>query len=232
MHGLEATREMVSSAFYVWVASTALHNAGASVAVATAAGFAAAAVAYAYGAVTSPVLTAVMCAAGRTSPVQAGVNVVAQFSGAIVASALVALGSNPHGLGGNALPLGSGWRESLVGEIVATAMLTYAYMGAAPDAAPLVMGLGTVAAHIVTLPTSSCVLNPFRALAPAIVSGVWGKAFWTFVVGPAVGAAAGGALHCAASLGAAGEADERDGGLGEDMDAAMRRYRESVAPFS
>jgi glycerol uptake facilitator-like aquaporin len=224
--GVEAARELVSSALCVWVACTTLSDAAQTSTVAMAAGLSAASLSYACGAATSPLLTGVMCSSGRTAPVQAAVNVAAQFVGSLAAAGLMAAGSGAGGrLGGNTLPLGSSWRAALVCEAVATAMVVFTYMGARHESRHLVLGLGTAAAHAATYATSSSALNPFRALAPAIVSGAWGRGFWTFVAGPVLGAAAGAIAHRLLALPAA------DDGAPADVDAAMRRFREAERNF-
>lgn len=223
---VDAAGEMVGSAFYVWVACTVFAGASQTAATAIAVGFCATAVSYACGAVMNPLLSIVMCASGRTPPAQALANVLAQFAGAVSAAGLVVLGG--HGVGANALPLGADWKASLVSEAVATAMVTFAYMGANSDNAPIVLGMGTAAASVATSAASSSVLNPFRAIAPALVSGTWARGFWTFVVGPALGAFIGGGAHLILDL-ARAEDDPPDPA---DMDAAMRRYRDAERNFA
>lgn len=207
---------------YVWVACAGLSGGVQTAAAAMATGFSAAAVSYSCGAVMNPLLTIFMCAAGRTSPVQMLANIISQFVGAIIAAAVVALGAGAHGLGGNALPLGADWRASLVSEAAASAMVAFAYMGANADSAPIVLGMGTVAASVATSAASSVALNPFRALAPAIVSGVWGKGFWTFVTGPVLGAFVGGGLNLILDMAEMNDAPDSDPA---DMESALRRFR-------
>jgi aquaporin Z len=225
--GVEAGRELVGSALYVWVACAGMSGGVQTAAAALATGFTAAAVSYSCGSVMNPMLTLVKFASGRTSAVQALVNVVSQFMGAVIAAAVVALGAGAHGLGGNALPLGSNWRASLVSEAAAGAMVVFVYMGANADSSPIVLGMGTVAASVATSTASSVALNPFRALAPAMVSGVWGEAFWTFVAGPALGAFVGAGVHLSLDLAetTGGPQDPQDPQDPRDMDAALRRFR-------
>lgn len=224
---VEAAGEMVGSAFYVWVACAAFAGGSQTAASAIASGFCATALSYACGAVMNPFLSIVMCAAGRTPPVQAVANVLAQFVGAVSAAGLAELGSLD--VRGNALPLGADWKASLASEAVATAMVAFAYMGAGADSAPIVLGMGTAAASVTTSAASSSVLNPFRAIAPALVSGTWGRGFWTFVVGPALGAVCGGGAHMILDL-----AREKDDAHPDptDMDAALRRYRDAEINFA
>ena len=67
------------------------------------------------------------------------------------------------------------------------------YRVVGPDAA-LAVG-GTIAlCGLIALPIDGASMNPARSLGPAVVAGELGNV-WIYVVGPAVGGAAGGAGH-------------------------------------
>ena len=120
---------------------------------------------------------------------------VAQFGGAVAASAaLRLLFGNVAGLG-TALPAG-GAGQSLALETILTFFLMLVIIAVATDtravgqAAALAIG-GTVGLEALFAgPISGASMNPARSLGPALVSGTW-DAQWLYLVGPLVGALVG-----------------------------------------
>lgn len=118
--------------------------------------------------------------------------VVAQFSGAIAASALVSVWFPAHDTLGATLPAG-GVLQSLSVEIVATAILMFVILGVSEGArekgimAGVAVG-GTVALMALVFgPVSGASMNPARSLGPALVSGELGI-IWLYFAGPLAGA--------------------------------------------
>ena len=145
----------------------------------------------------NPAVTIGFLAARRIEPMMAGIYIVAQIFGAIVAAyALKAclpaeLFAATRG-GGQSIALDVTAGQGFALEAIATFFLTFVVFGTAVDPqAPQVGGFGiglTLAASILAIgPLTGGSLNPARSLGPAVASGVFeGQAvYWA---GPIVGA--------------------------------------------
>ncbi len=189
-----AVAEFMASAFVVYTTTAATHRGLPNITIASVAGLSTAAMAYATSALINPVLTAAAAAVGHLSAMQGASNALAQLLGALLGSGVLRLGSGTAGLGGNALPPGAEWQDALLEEAFVACFLVFAVLRAEPHAAPLVQGMLMLAATAALLPSTSCAVNPFRALAPALLSWTWGRGFWLFVVAPLAGGAVGAGL--------------------------------------
>jgi MIP family channel proteins len=167
-------------------------------------------VAFAHGLILAVMVTATMRISGhfnpavtlgflvtrRIEPVMAGVYVVAQLLGAMLAAyALRGLFPDPEAmaarLGGQAIALNVTAWQAIGLEAVATFFLVFIVFGTAVDPnAPRVGGLAiglVVTAGILAIgPLTGGSMNPARSFGPAVASGIFeGQAvFWT---GPVVG---------------------------------------------
>jgi MIP family channel proteins len=175
-------------------------------------------VALAHGLILAVMVTATMRISGHFNPAitlgflvarrieisMAGVYVLAQLLGAMVA-AYALRGTFPAdvamaaALGGQKLALGVSYGQGIALEAIATFMLAFVIFGTAVDPqAPRVGGLAigfTVAAAILMIgPMTGASLNPARSFGPAVVSGVWSDhgVFW---IGPIIGGVAGALLY-------------------------------------
>lgn len=122
--------------------------------------------------------------------------IAAQLTGAVAgAFLLLALWTDkPADLGATVPSVSHG--SALVYEIVLTAFLMFVIMAVATDtravgaAAAIAIG-GTVALDaLFGGPLTGASMNPARSFGPALASGEW-TAFWIYVAGPVIGAAAG-----------------------------------------
>ena len=153
----------------------------------------------------NPAVTAAMVLARRIEPPLAWIYVAAQLLGAtLAAAALTAIypdlgdvGRNTAGvnLGVPAVGAGIGTGGALLMEIVLTFFLVFVIFGVAVDhrtggraVAGLVIGLTIVADILAGGVVSGAVMNPARALGPAIVQQDFGD-FWLWWLGPLIGAA-------------------------------------------
>jgi MIP family channel proteins len=167
-------------------------------------------VAFAHGLVLAVMVTATMRVSGhfnpavtlgflvtrRIEPVMAGVYIVAQLLGAMLAAyALRGLFPDPDAmaarLGGQAIALNVTAWQAIGLEAVATFFLVFTVFGTAVDPnAPRVGGLAiglTITAGILAIgPLTGGSMNPARSFGPAVASGIFeGQAvFWT---GPVIG---------------------------------------------
>jgi MIP family channel proteins len=144
----------------------------------------------------NPAVTLGFLAARRIEPVMAGVYIVAQLLGAMIAAyALRALFPEADALaarlGGQAVSSNVGMWDAIGLEAVATFLLVFVIFGTAVDPnAPRVGGLAiglTVAACILAIgPLTGASLNPARSFGPAVASGIFeGQVvYWT---GPLIG---------------------------------------------
>lgn len=132
---------------------------------------------------------------------------IAQLIGAAAAAAFVYLiasgtvGFNAGGFASNGYeslsPGGYSLLAALVAEIVLTALFLLIILGATSAAAPagfapLAIGLGLTAIHLVAIPVSNASVNPARSTAAALFAqtGAMGQ-LWLFWVAPLLGAALG-----------------------------------------
>jgi MIP family channel proteins len=145
----------------------------------------------------NPAVTLGFLAARRIEPVMAGVYVVAQLLGAMLAAyALRALFPDPDAmaarLGGQAVASHVTMWQAISLEAIATFLLVFVIFGTAVDPnAPRVGGLAiglTVAAGILAIgPLTGGSMNPARSFGPAVATGIFEgqAAYWT---GPIAGA--------------------------------------------
>jgi MIP family channel proteins len=122
--------------------------------------------------------------------------VAAQLAGATVAALLLLAvwTDKPAKLGATVPSVGDG--SALLYEAVLTAFLMFVIMAVATDtravgaAAAIAIG-GTVGLDaLFGGPVTGASMNPARSFGPALAAGEW-HAFWVYLVGPIVGAAAG-----------------------------------------
>ena len=145
----------------------------------------------------NPAVTLGFLATRRIEPMMAGVYIVAQILGAVLASyALRAL--TPEALftaargGGQAVSLDVTTMQAITLEAIATFFLVFAVFGTAVDpSAPKVGGFAiglTVAADILAIgPLTGASMNPARSFGPAVASGVY-EGQVVYWLGPIVGA--------------------------------------------
>lgn len=136
---------------------------------------------------------------------------VAQFIGAIIAAAVLALiismcdlgGVLATGLGCDGYEAASAVGISMVGavivEIILTCIFVLAVLGSTADEktapfAGIVIGLTLTFVHIMGIPLTGTSVNPARSFGPALMMAVNGdmtalSQVWVFIVGPLVGAA-------------------------------------------
>lgn len=147
------------------------------------------------GAHFNPAVTLAFAVARHLPWRRVGPYLIAQCSGALMASLLLrAMFGNLAHLGAT-LPRGSDG-QSLVLEAVLTFFLMFVITAVATDTravtqtAALAIG-GTVGLEALFAgPISGASMNPARSLAPALVSGT-GASLWLYIVGPVIGAVAG-----------------------------------------
>jgi aquaporin Z len=166
---------------------------------------------YAIGAISgchiNPAITVAMLVNGKISSKDAGMYIIAQCIGAIIASALlfaIMTGSPTYniatdGLGQNGYGIASPGGFTLISGFIAEVILTFIFLmvifGATSKSAPagfagIAIGLSLTTVHLVGIPITGTSVNPARSLGPAIIAG--GTALsqlWLFIVAPIVGAA-------------------------------------------
>ena len=147
----------------------------------------------------NPAVTTALLVARRISPTTAGVHIVAQLVGAVVAAYLLKM-TMPGSLftatqgGGQSIFLDVTASQAVMLEGVATFFLMFVIYGTAVNAdSPKIGGLAiglTIAADILAIgPLTGASMNPARSVGPAIASGGFAGQviYW---VGPIVGAIA------------------------------------------
>ena len=152
----------------------------------------------------NPAVTFGFLVARRIEPMMAGLYIVAQLLGALVAAyALKALFptevATATRLGGQALALDVTFTKGVFAEAIATFFLVFAVFGTAVDPhAPKVGGFAiglTVAADILAIgPLTGASMNPARSLGPAVASGQY-EAQGVFWIGPILGGVAAALLY-------------------------------------
>lgn len=192
-------------------ATAAVGGGGGLLAIALAPGLALAAGVSTFGAVSgahfNPAITIGMASVGRIGPAAAGVYVVAQLLGAVVAAALCRAFFPPDVLGQTALlglPLPAPWVTTgvlLLGETVLTFLLMLAMFGAVADDRGRSVRIGalapglTFAVNILALgAVTGASMNPARSFGPALVAGLWDFHLY-YWLGPIIGAVAGAWLY-------------------------------------
>ena len=148
----------------------------------------------------NPAVTIAFLTVRRIGPFMAGVYVLAQLLGAMLAAYALKAGT-PAALfeaargGGQAVSLDITTGQAFMLEAIATFFLVFVIFGTAVDPkAPRVGGFAiglTIAADILAIgPFTGASMNPARSFGPALVAGQWGD-FWIYVAGPLAGAAIG-----------------------------------------
>jgi aquaporin Z len=151
----------------------------------------------------NPGVTAGLFAVGEIRGRDAGIYVVCQCVGAVLAALVVLLLFHDAGdpvnyaapaINPDVITDGSPLL-ALVAEALGTAILVWAVMGMAvnPRAetpfAPLVIGLSLGVAVMIFANATSASLNPARWLGPSLVSGHFDD-FWVYILGPVIGGVA------------------------------------------
>jgi len=102
---------------------------------------------------------------------------------------------------GDASPGGYGLLACLITGVVLTAIFLYIILGATDDRAPkglapVAIGLGLTAIHLVGIPVTNLSVNPARSLGVAWFAGGTALAqVWLFIVAPLIGGAIAGATY-------------------------------------
>ncbi len=119
--------------------------------------------------------------------------IVAQVTGAIVASSLLLLSFGNVANLGVTVPLNNNWQQSLILETLLTFILMLVILGSAVDPRShrgfggLAIGL-TVGLEAACMgPITGASMNPARSFGPALMSGVW-RYHWVYWIAPIVGA--------------------------------------------
>lgn len=145
----------------------------------------------------NPSVTIGLLVARRITPVLAGVHVVAQLAGAVLAAlslkwlmpAAVFLAARG---GGQSIALDITMAQAIGLEVIATFFLMFVIYGTAvnsdsPKLGGMAIGL-TIAADILAIgPLTGASMNPARSFGPAFAAGVW-EGQVVYWVGPIVGA--------------------------------------------
>jgi aquaporin Z len=165
---------------------------------------------YAIGSVSgchiNPAITIAMLVNGKISGKDAGVYIICQCIGAVIASVLLfaimnglpayniatnGLGQNGYGI---ASPGGFPLMSALIAEVILTFIFLMVIFGATSKAAPagfagIAIGLSLAMIHIVGIPITGTSVNPARSLGPAlIVGGTALSQLWLFIIAPIIGA--------------------------------------------
>jgi len=139
----------------------------------------------------NPAVTIGFLVTRRIEPIMAGVYVLAQLLGAVLA-AYALKGTMPDMLftatraGGQAVAIDIGFGQAVVLEAIATFFLMFVVFGTAVDpAAPKVGGLAigfTIAADILAIgPLTGASMNPARSFGPAVATGIFVGQFYYWV---------------------------------------------------
>ena len=165
---------------------------------------------YAIGSISgchiNPAITIAMLVNGKISGKDAGMYIICQCIGAIIASVLLLaiMTGNPtysiatNGLGQNGYGVASPGGFSMISGLIAEVILTFIFLlvifGATSKAAPagfagIAIGLSLAIIHIVGIPITGVSVNPARSLGPAlIVGGPALSQLWLFIIAPIIGA--------------------------------------------
>lgn len=152
----------------------------------------------------NPAVTIGFLVARRIEPIMAGVYLVAQLLGAMVAAYALkglypsAVAEATH-LGGQSVALGVSTGQAVVLEAIATFFLVFVVFGTAVDPkAPKLGGMAiglTVTADILAIaPLTGASMNPARSFGPAVASGVF-EGQLVYWVGPLLGGVVAGFLY-------------------------------------
>ncbi len=152
----------------------------------------------------NPAVTLGFLATRRIEPIMAGLYILAQLLGAMLA-AYALRATFPDVLftatrgGGQSISLDITGGQALALEAIATFLLMIAVFGTAVDPrAPKVGGFAiglTVTANTLMIgPLTGASMNPARSFGPAVASGIF-EGQWVFWTGPILGAVAGALLY-------------------------------------
>jgi aquaporin Z len=205
--------ELIGTFVLVFIGTGAAVVAGKSIGflgIALAFGIAVLVMVYAIGPISgchiNPAITIAMLVNGKISGKDAGVYIICQCIGAIIASALLlavmtglpAYNIATDGLGQNGYGIASPGGFPLVSGLIAEVILTFIFLlvifGATSKAAPagfagIAIGLSLAIIHMVAIPITGTSVNPARSLAPALLVGGTALAqLWLFIVAPIIGA--------------------------------------------
>jgi aquaporin Z len=170
-------------------------------------GLAVVAMAYAIGGISgchiNPAITLGVFLSGRMKGKDAGIYMLFQVIGAIIAAALLALlvSTDPGLARGTTTGANACASENVVNGLLAEIILTFIFVmvvlgttaktnGATNNFAGLAIGLSLILIHLVGINYTGTSVNPARSIGPALFEG--GKALeqlWVFIVGPLVGGA-------------------------------------------
>ena len=162
----------------------------------------------------NPAVTFGILLAKKVSAKVAGLYVVAQILGAILAAALILViaRGNPAGydasvagLGANGFrlhsPMGYSLGAAFTVETILTFFLVLTVLGATDIKAPvgfagIAIGLVLTLIHLVGIPITNTSVNPARSIGPALFVGGWAlQQLWLFIVAPLIGAAIAAAIY-------------------------------------
>jgi aquaporin Z len=144
------------------------------------------------GAHLNPAVTLGFLAARRTTARLAMQYLLAQFIGALIASGTLRLLFPTHANLGATIPRGSD-AQSFVLEVILTAMLMFVILSVAIGSKERGLMAGIAIGGVIGLeamfagPISGASMNPFRSLAPAILSGHLAHV-WLYLIAPVLGA--------------------------------------------
>lgn len=180
-------------------------------------GLAIVAAAYGLGAISgahlNPAVSLGMVAAGRMSPADCGVYIVAQLISAVLGAVvllMIASGQAGYDLGTNGLGqngFGPGYlgeyslMAALTFEVVMTFVFVTVILGATAAGAPAAMagvaiGLTLAAIHMVGINVTGVSVNPARSFGPAVLVGGQALAdLWVFIVAPVIGGVLAGIVY-------------------------------------
>jgi len=158
----------------------------------------------------NPAVTLAMLFTRRISPMLAVLYIVGQIVGGVLAClALITIFPNvawePSHLGTPSVTTGFNIAQAILLEAMLTFFLVLAIFGTVVDTRPnriagFGIGLTVFVDILVGGPVTGGVMNPARALAPALVSGTWNGDQIIYWVGPILGAIAGALLYTALFL--------------------------------
>ncbi|HEV2236643.1 MAG TPA: MIP/aquaporin family protein [Ktedonobacterales bacterium] len=159
----------------------------------------------------NPAVTIALLVTGRTNVTTAASYIIAQFVGGLLGGLAIVLwfGTSVVTSGINGVTAygasTSAW-QAVVAEAIGTFILVFTIFGVAVDSrapagwAGLVIGLVVVAIIMTLGPVTNASLNPARSFGPVLVRtlfggpSAWGQ-YWVYVVGPVLGAIAGGMTY-------------------------------------
>jgi len=154
----------------------------------------------------NPAITIAMLVNGKINGKDAGIYIICQCIGAIIAAALLlavmtglptyniatnGLGQDGYGI---ASPGGFSMMSGFIAEVILTFIFLLVIFGATSKAAPagfagIAIGLSLTMIHIVGIPITGTSVNPARSIGPALLVGGTALAqLWLFIIAPIIGA--------------------------------------------